>query len=59
MDIGRVTEGGEGERMGEEGEFWEGMWMIICRGRGRGCGSEEEGLIKVNKSRKTDRKTDL
>lgn len=53
-----MTEGGEGERMGEEGEFWEGMG-IICRGRGRGRGSEEEGLMKVNKSRKTDGKTDL
>lgn len=58
MDVGGVTEGGEGERMGEEGEFWEGMG-IICRGRGRGRGSEEEGLMKVNKSRKTDGKTDL
>lgn len=58
MDVGSVAEGGEGERMGEEGEFWEGMWIICGRRRG-GRGSEEKGLAKVNRRRKTERSTDL
>jgi len=57
VDVGGVAEGGEGEGMGEEGEFWEGMWRV-GGGRGGGGGGEEEGLGPASIGEKQDRKID-